>query len=98
MEIVATGNTEITIRGNIKTIEDYLSIKEFLKEFLEKDVDSLVIKIPDSISITSALLGLLLRLVYEEKIGISIYVGQESLYNLFEVMNLINVFNVRRLE
>lgn len=97
MEIVETGNSEITIRGNVKTIDDYLEIKEFIKGFLERDIQSLVINIPDSISITSALLGLLLRLVYEEKIKITIKVGQESLYTLLEVMNLINVFNVRRL-
>lgn len=97
MEITATGNSEITIRGNVKTIEDYLEIKSFLKIFLERDIKSLYIKIPDSVSITSALLGLFLRLIYEEKIQLSIFVGQDSLYNLFEVMNLITTFNVRRI-
>lgn len=97
METILTGPSEITIFGNIKTIEDYLETKKILNDLVEGGADSITIKIPDSISITSALIGYLLRLVYEDKVNLAVYVKNDKLFNLLEVMNLITIFNVKRI-
>ncbi len=97
METILTGPSEVTITGNIKTIEDYLDIKKVMKKMIEEGVDSISIKIPDSASITSALIGFLLRLVHEDRVKLSVYVRNDKLFNLFEVMNLITIFNVKKI-
>lgn len=97
MEAILTGPSEVTIVGNIKTIEDYLDIKKVMKEMIGGGIDSISIKIPDSISITSALIGFLLRLVHEDRVKLTVYVKKDKLFNLFEVMNLVTIFNVKRI-
>jgi putative heme degradation protein len=95
MEVTKSGADEVTISGEIKGVTDYLKVKRVVSELLESGTDSFILKIPDSANITSALIGYLLRLATEDKIGITVYVGNSKLMNLFEVMNLVQVFNVK---
>ncbi len=95
MEVTKSGADEVTISGEIKGVTDYLKVKRVVSELLESGTDSFILKIPDSANITSALIGYLLRLATEDKIGITVYVGNSKLMNLFEVMKLVQVFNVK---
>lgn len=94
MEVIATGPAEVKITGDIKSIADYLEIKKVMSELLDNGARVVSVKIPNSPFINSALLGYFLRLIHEEKITLSLQVGNDKLFNMLTVMNLITIFNV----
>ena len=57
---------------------------------------SIIIEIKDSISITSSIIGYFTKLVQKEGIDLSIKVGDESLMELFDDLNLVSLFKVRK--
>ncbi|KJR41950.1 hypothetical protein MCHI_002152 [Candidatus Magnetoovum chiemensis] len=97
MDILISGTSEVTITGHIKTIEDYQKIKQTINSLIEKGLKELTLRIPDSLSMTSSVIGYLLKLVYENNISLSLFVCDDRLYNLLEVLNLATVFNVKRI-
>lgn len=92
MTISQQGNT-VNIEGNIKSIGDFEQIKMAL-DGMKNVYDSIVLNIIDSISITSSVIGYLMKLVNEGK-NIYINVGSEDLYGLFDDLNLRNTFSVK---
>ena len=94
MDIQTVGNS-VTITGNIKTIGDYQAIKSTL-ESLAATSTSITIDIKDSISITSSVIGFLTKLVQKDKLDIQIKVGNANLYELFDEINLVQLFKVTR--
>ncbi|MBF0458551.1 MAG: hypothetical protein HQK99_11740 [Nitrospirae bacterium] len=97
MEIEKTTDTEAIISGHVKTIEDYTKIKQVINSMLSGEGCSITVKIPDSISITSSVIGYLLKLVFENKVDLKLFVKEQKLYNLLEVLNLITVFKAQKL-
>jgi hypothetical protein len=57
---------------------------------------SVVVDIKDSISITSSIIGYFTKLVQKEGVDLSIKVGDQSLMELFEDLNLVSLFKVRK--
>ncbi len=94
MEISNVGAI-ITIKGNIKSISDFQEIKTCLDDITCTD-KSITLKIIDSISITSSVIGYLTKLVYKDKIHISMTVGDKRLYELLDELSLISQFNVQK--
>ncbi|WP_297485834.1 hypothetical protein [Sulfurimonas sp.] len=94
MDIVTSGNS-VTITGNIKTIGDYQTIKDTLEELVASSKNITII-IKDSISITSSVIGYLTKLVQKDNIDIQIRVGDANLYELFDEINLVQLFKVSR--
>ena len=94
MDISVTGN-RVIITGNIKTVGDYQKIKEVLDGLVSKE-KSIFIDITDSISITSSVIGYLTKLVQKDNIDLHIKVKNTNLYELFDEINLIRLFNVSR--
>lgn len=94
MEVRATGPSEVTIIGDIRTIPDYIEIKKVLRKMVDDGQKTLQVKIPDSPSINSALIGLLLRLIHEDRVQLSLHVRNDNLLKMLEVMNLQDIFNV----
>ena len=92
---IATASNIITITGNIKSINDYQAIKAALDTLIGTH-KSIIVEIKDSISITSSIIGYFTKLVQKEGIDLSIKVGDESLMELFDDLNLISLFKVRR--
>jgi hypothetical protein len=97
MEILLTGESEATITGHIKTIDDYLKIKGSLNGLVEKGKNNISIKIPESVSMTSSLIGYLLKLVLENKIEVKLFITDERLYNLLETLNLVEVLKAQKI-
>lgn len=95
MQIELKGRNELSITGNIKSIEDGLEIKSALGDLQNKGVTGIVVKIIDSFSMTSTVIGHLMKLVNIDKVTISLVVGDERLYTLLEELSLIRQFNVR---
>ncbi|MBF0564455.1 MAG: hypothetical protein HQK89_04370 [Nitrospirae bacterium] len=96
MEVKAN-NEEITISGHIRTIEDYQKIKQVVNSVVETGHKSVTIMIPESLAMTSSVIGFFLKLVFENKVDLKMYVKDERLYNLLEVLNLVTVFKVSRM-
>jgi len=94
MEVSVSTNT-VVITGNIKTISDYQQIKETLDNLTQKH-KHIIIKIQDSISITSSVIGYLNKLVLKDKVDLHIEVGDEQLMELFEDLNLVSLFHVKK--
>jgi len=95
MQIKACGGSEIIITGNIKSIEDSQEIKNAISAMQQKGSRSIRLKILDSFSMTSTVIGHLMKLVNLDKIPVSLVVGDERLYQLLEELSLVQTFNVR---
>jgi hypothetical protein len=93
MEISNSGST-VTITGNIKSIGDLQQIKSSLDD-LTIENKSITLKIINSISITSSVIGYFTKLIYKNNIHISMQVGDIRLYELLDELSLVSQFNVR---
>ncbi|MBU0720367.1 hypothetical protein KJ877_03425 [bacterium] len=96
MEISIYSNTA-TIKGNIKSIGDFQAIKSAIDALVLKN-KSIVLLIPDSLSITSSVIGYLNKLVLKDRVTIDMRVGNESLIDLLNDLNLTSTLNARRLK
>ena len=94
IEIKRSGNV-LDIYGNIKSIQDYEAIRGEVNSIVSS-YDSVVLNLHDSISITSSVIGYLTKLVDDGK-RVNVNVKDDMLYNLFSELNLVSLFNVRRL-
>ncbi len=95
MEITLSSNTA-TIKGNIKSISDFSEIKSLL-DSLTSQKKSIVIKITDSLSITSSVIGYFNKLILKDKINIDMQIGNAQLMDLISDLNLASTFNARKI-
>lgn len=92
MKIESTASSEVTITGNIKTIDDYTSIKDCIQTLLGKGLVELTLQIPDSFSMPSSVIGYLLKLKQKENIRLKTLIGDQRLYTLLDDLNLVSEF------
>jgi hypothetical protein len=97
MEVKATGAGEVTVLGHIKSIEDYQKIKDMVKSLVAGGNKSIVVKIPDSMSMTSSVIGYFLKLINGDHVKITMLVKDERLYGILDAMKLIAVFDVQKM-
>jgi len=97
MRIEQTGPGELTISGNIKSIEDSSAIKESTNALIKGGASGVLLKITDSFSMTSTVIGYLMKLVNIDKARVSLVVGDERLYQLLDELSLTQAFNVRQI-
>ena len=95
MQIEHRGNNELTITGNIKSLEDSTEIKNVLSSLQKRGAKSITIRILDSFSMTSTVIGYLMKLVNLDRIVITLIVGDQRLFQLFEELSLVQSFNAR---
>jgi hypothetical protein len=95
MQIEHKNTNELIITGNIKSIDDSMAIKEAIGILHQNGVRSIVLKIIDSFSMTSTVIGHLMKLANLDKITVSIIVGDNRLYQLLEELCLLQQLNVR---
>ncbi|HIC10369.1 MAG TPA: hypothetical protein EYO61_03300 [Campylobacterales bacterium] len=96
MQITRDENV-ITIHGNIKSVSDYTEIQGHLQAAIANGNTSITIKIVDSISITSSVIGIFLKVIKKDGVNLTVLVGNKHLYDLLNELNLLAVFNVRQL-
>ncbi len=94
MEISISSNV-ITITGNIKSVNDFQKIKNFLDEIITQH-KSIVIDIVDSLSITSSVIGYLNKLVLKDGVNIQMRVGNSQLLNLLDDLALTSIFHAKK--
>jgi len=94
MNISAASNI-INISGNIKSINDFQSIKATI-DSLKANHQSLTIHIEDSISITSSVIGYFNKIILKDAINLQLIIGNKQLIELFDDLNLSKLFNVQK--
>lgn len=94
MNISILSNT-LTITGNIKSISDYQTIKDAVDSVISTN-KSVIIKIQDSISITSSVIGYFSKIIQKDGIDLSIKVKDATLMELFDDINLVELFKVEK--
>lgn len=92
---LSTNSNIITIDGNIKSISDFQKIKSST-DFVIKTHKNITIKITDSLSITSSVIGYFNKLVLKDGINITMIIGNEQLMNLLHDLNLVSTFNASK--
>ena len=98
MQIEHKSSNELTLIGNIKSIEDSSEIKNAINTLQKNGAKSILFRIKDSFSMTSTVIGYLMKLVNLDKISVSLVVGDPRLYQLLEELSLVQSFNVRLIE
>ncbi len=89
---ISTVASTITLKGTIKSISDFQGIKNEI-DSVTQTYSSITIKIPDSISMTSAVIGYFTKLKLKDNIAISMHVGDERLHRLLKDLHLVELFN-----
>lgn len=94
MQIEANGN-EVTITGNVKSVEDSIKIKDAVGKLMAQGNRSISLKIVDSLSLTSTAIGFLMKIVNQDQVQLTVTVGDPRLYTLLDDLSLLRQFNVR---
>ncbi|WP_022851849.1 hypothetical protein [Limisalsivibrio acetivorans] len=89
---------ELVIEGGIKSIDDYLEIKSALQYMVDNGIECIEMKIVDSMSITSSLIGFMLKVINVDRVEMHVYVGTKRLEELLSELDLSKVFNVRLMD
>ena len=95
MHIEANGSNEVVITGNVKSVEDSIRIKDTVGGLIAKGSHNVQLRMVDSLSLTSTAIGFLMKIVHQDKVQLSITVGDRRLYTLLEELGLVQKFNVR---
>ena len=95
MEIQRQGS-EIVITGNIKNTSDYQSIKDNVNALVQSGAKSIIVKTPESFSMTSSVIGFFIKVIFQDKVSIHVYVKDDRLYSLLEDLNLSETFKVKK--
>ena len=93
MDIRQTGNM-IEVDGVIKTINDSQILVNAIKDASRNG--SVIIKINDSFSLPSTVIGELLK-IKDNGVKITLEVKDEILYELLDDLNLVTIFNVKKI-
>ena len=88
--------SELLITGNIKNTSDYQSIKDNVNALVQSGAKSIIVKTPESFSMTSSVIGFFIKVIFQDKVSIHVYVKDDRLYSLLEDLNLIETFKVKK--
>ncbi|MDR3347814.1 MAG: hypothetical protein LBN32_04295 [Helicobacteraceae bacterium] len=96
LNVTKSGNHyRIDIDGTIKSISDSQAIKDAIQQ-CESDSQDLRLYITNSFSVTSSVIGFLLKKVQVDKLNLSISVTDDRLLDLFKSLNLADILNVSK--
>ena len=93
---ISTNSNRITIEGNIKSNQDFQTIKNSVDSVIVTH-KSIIVDVKDSMSFTSATIGYFNKIILKDKVDVHINVGDKELYNLLDDLNLTSVFKLKRI-
>lgn len=96
VSISVQGGNVLIVNGNIASLDDYVTIRDGINSILDNGAKSVTIRIVDSKTIMSSLIGFLMKLVNHDKISINMEVSSQELYKSLSTMKLIEVFNTKK--
>jgi anti-anti-sigma regulatory factor len=94
---IERSSNELVITGNIKSIEDSMAIKDAIGAQRKAGATAIIMRIRDSFSMTSTVIGHLMKLVRQENVPVTLLVEDHRLFQLLEDLNLVQLFNVRHI-
>ena len=86
---------QVNIDGTIKSVSDSQSIKDALSSCTDANL-AVHITITNSFSVTSSVIGFLLKKVQADRLKLEIKVTDERLYDLFKSINLADILSVSK--
>jgi len=92
---ISISASTVIITGNIKTVSDFQSIKNEVGNLVNTQ-KNITIKIIDSLSITSSVIGYFNKLILKDKIDLNMQVSNAELMDLLKELNLDKVFRVTK--
>lgn len=95
---VSTHNNVVRVSGQVQNIADYALIRERISELISNNVRDIKIIFEDSNAVTSSVIGFLLKISQKDKIKIHVVAKNEDLYLLFEILGLVEIFRVTKIE
>lgn len=95
MNIEQKSAAELTISGNIKTIDDSIALRAAVQKLVDGGCSSILLKIPDSFAMPSAVIGYLMKLVNRDKVQLNVIAGDQRLRELLDELQLTEQFGVR---
>lgn len=93
---ISISNNTVSIMGHIKSLTDYQTIKSQIDALASKNL-KIIIEIPESISITSSVIGYFNKLVLKDKKDITMRIGSDQLMELLEDLNLKDLFKASKI-
>jgi uncharacterized membrane protein len=93
---ISISNNTVSIMGHIKSLTDYQTIKSQIDALASKNL-KIIIEIPESISITSSVIGYFNKLVLKDKRDITMRIGSDQLMELLEDLNLKDLFKASKI-
>ena len=96
MTIEQKSSTELVIGGIIKTIDDSMALREAVQGLVDGGATSVLLRIPDSFAMPSAVIGYMMKLVNRDKVHLTIIAGDQRLRELLDELQLTEQFGVRK--
>lgn len=90
-----SNKTIINIEGIIKTSQNAQSFIDVVESGV-KESNQIEINIKDSFSVTSTIIGFLMQKANDKNKSISINVGNDRLHELFDMLGVASILNVRK--
>lgn len=93
--IVEDTTLSVTVNGTIKSIEDSLQFQMLIENACTQDcIKKITISIEESYTITSSIIGFLIRLIKQDNIEIFLVARHQELVNLLHKLNLDQLFHI----
>ncbi len=97
MQLNSIEGSVISIKGNIKTISDYQEFKSQIQKLVDGGHQEITIRILDSYTVTSAVIGYLFKIININKVKVNFHVRDERLHKILEDLKLTEVLNVQKI-
>jgi anti-anti-sigma regulatory factor len=95
---ITINDNNIIIKGQIRTLNDYLEIRDVIQKIIKtQSYKSILINILDSPTITSSIIGFLIKVINLDNVQVSLSVRHNDLYNMLVNLNLVSIFNVTKI-
>lgn len=96
MRLEKVGEDRLNVYGSILNLRDSDDLRNGIREILD-DKDGISIDILESDTITSSIIGFLLKVCKKEKKDLKLSVKSVHLYDMLKSMELLEVFNVNKI-
>lgn len=86
----------LVVKESIKSIEDSMQFQLTIDNLtMQNEINNIEIIIEEAYTITSSIIGYLLRLIKQDSMSVSILCRHKELVELLEKLNLATLFNVK---
>ncbi|PLX71041.1 MAG: hypothetical protein C0602_03135 [Denitrovibrio sp.] len=88
----------VIVKGSVVTLEDYELFKDMVSDSLKENKNELNIIFEDATLVNSAMIGFLIKTVKVDKVNLSIAVDNYKLYELLQMLSLVETLKVTKVK